>query len=135
MFGYNENTYVLYLLKNTDDRQELVDNVQRGVFPLFRLRTPQWSTGTLQRFWEEKQNKPVTKRLAAAMQYYVEGNEVALTHMSVRPVLRRNRVNSLLVQFLQAKYPDKTFVFDDPTEVGLKFMRGRGFAELFGPED
>lgn len=135
MFGYHPETYVLYLLKSSDDKPALREGARVGRFPLFRLRAVMWSRGTLQQFWEEKENKPFTKRLAAAMQYYVDGDNVVLTHMAVRPALRRNRVNSLLVEVLQSNHPGKTFVFDDPTEMGSKFMKGRGFAELFGPED
>jgi hypothetical protein len=91
--------------------------------PIFPQRRGIGGPGTLHMFWNNKENKPATKLLAAALQYVPTDDALYITHMSVRPKWRRNRMNWLMVEAARSNYPDLPVVFDDPTEMGKKFIR------------
>lgn len=133
--GYSEHSYILYFLKDSKNRSEVITHVQQGTMPVFPIHRPGYGgPGTLDLFWSHPPFKPVTKYLAAAMQYVVLDDEIVITHMSVRPMYRRQHLNSLLVDFVVERNPNRKVVFDDPTDQGKKFMQGRGFSGFGQPD-
>jgi hypothetical protein len=133
--GYSQHHHILYFLKDSEKKAEVIQHVQEGLMAAFPMHRPGYGgPGTLDLFWSHPRFKPITKRLAAAMQYIVLEDEIVITHMSVRPMYRRQRLNSLLVDFVVERNPSRKVVFDDPTDQGRKFMKGRGFSGLGQPD-
>ncbi len=121
--GFHENTHVLYFLKDSADKQAIIDIIQGGgVMAVFQNRRGIGMPGTLDAFWRRKDAKPLTKLLAGALQF-IDDDKLYLTHMSVRSKWRRNRLNWLMVEEVRESYPSLELVFDDPTDMGRKFMR------------
>lgn len=109
--------------------RDTVNGVGDGVMAVFQNRRGISSPSTLDAFWRRKDAKPLTKLLAGAMQFIPikkagDGwkRAVYITHMSVRSKWRRNRLNWLMVE--EARLGENLpVIFDDPTDMGEKFMR------------
>jgi GNAT superfamily N-acetyltransferase len=131
VYGYHRNTHVLYFLQDGADRPALRKMVQLSdiiaMFP--RRRRAMFGPGTLDMFWQNPKTKALTKLLAGAVQYVVLGKEVMITHMSVRPKWRRNGINTLMIEAIEATNPGKPLVYEDPTDMGKKFMASRGLGD------
>jgi hypothetical protein len=97
-----------------------------AIFPLHRARN---GLGTLDMFWQNRETKALTKLLAGAVQYVVLDDEVMITHMSVRPKWRRNGLNTLMIEVIEANNPGKPLVYDNPTDMGKQFMVSRGLGD------
>jgi hypothetical protein len=127
--GFSEHTYVMYFLIDSDDHDEIVRNVtgsgdEEGIIPLFQnFRAGYMGQGTLPAFWSNKRSRPLTKLMAGALQFVAEKDTLYITHMSVRSKWRRNRLNWLMVKAASDHEPGKPVVFDDPTDMGKKFMK------------
>jgi hypothetical protein len=133
-FGYDRNTYLMYFLTNGAYASRALNIVRTGEIPIYRLtRAMTASKGTLDMFWANPDTKGMTKLLAAAMQYVRADDKIIITHMSVLPKWRRNRINSLMVDTIAAKYPGRPIVFDAPTDLGKKFMSSRGLGGASQP--
>lgn len=122
-FGFAEETRVLYFLKDSDNYSAFVELVQGGMMPIFSQRRAIGGPGTLEMFWKNPETRPATKMLAGALQFIPEDDALYITHMSVQPAWRRNRLNWLMVEGVRLRDPERPIVFDDPTEMGKKFMR------------
>lgn len=135
MFGYDKNTGILLFLVHDSDRKKavemLLDESSKGVMPIFARRRASYGPGTLDMFWENPKTKKLTKLCAAAVQFFTydsetKGHVLVVTHMSVRPKWRNNRLNALMIDFLVAHEGAKTLEFEDVTKDGEKFMQSYG---------
>lgn len=84
--------------------------------------------GTLNRrsnfptIWRKKQYHP---GIIGAMQGHVIGDTIEIDFMSVRPSYRRNKVNSLMLEFIKNYFPGKEVKYIDLTEEGKKFAEAQ----------
>ena len=140
-FGYHRETRLLYFLIDSKDKQFFHD-VILGTHPdsklgppVFALRRAIGGPGTIEMFWKNKAYKPLTKKLAGAIQYIADPDEdeVILTHMVVKRGWRRRKVNSAMIGYLENRYPDKKFLYHELTPQGRKFMESYG-GEEWKPE-
>lgn len=140
-FFYPANTYVQYLLKDSDKMEEFID-ILKGKHPNKKLRMPVFQSrdklggiGTIPRFWKEQTAK---KFLVGAVQYWIPkdvdeyGDIIVVTHMAVSWQYRRNKVNAYMFDYLSEKYPGKEIYFHDLTEAGRAFMDSYGGYEYGG---
>lgn len=128
-FGYHENTFILYLLLDSDDRPAIVDDVKAGKVAIYPRRRAVGGPGTLDMFWRSRNVKSITKLLVGAVQYAVLDDKVVITHMSVLPKWRRNRLNTLMIEAIAQDHPGMPFEYDAPTDMGEKFMTSRGLGD------
>lgn len=128
-FGYDRNTYVLYFLQDSADLRALTEMARSGDIAIFPRRRAIGGPGTLDMFWKNSETKALTKLLAGAVQYIVLDNKVIITHMSVRSKWRRNGLNTLMIEVIEAAHPGKSLVYEDPTDMGKKFMASRGLGD------
>lgn len=130
VFGYHRNTRILYFLQDGADRPAVIEMVQLSIVAVFpRRRRAMFGPGTLDMFWQNRETKALTKLLAGAVQYVVLDDQVMITHMSVRPKWRRNGLNTLMIEDIEATNPGKPLVYEDPTDMGKKFMASRGLGD------
>lgn len=123
-FGYHPTATIVYLFASEADKDEFIAAVQSGTFapPLFPLRRAIGGPGTLDMFLKNKG----AKKVIAAVQYYVHENDLVVTHMVVRPKWRRHHLNKLIVDMIIADVRPSNIWWDEPTDMGLKFMKGYG---------
>jgi hypothetical protein len=127
-FGYPRDTRILYFLENADDRKKVIELVQAGIMPIYQQRRQLFAGGgTVDMFWENREVKETTRLLAGAVQFFPNQatEQIVVTHMSVRPKWRRNRLNWIMVDAIAERYPNFEIEFDSPTEMGSKFMHAR----------
>ena len=129
-FGFHPSTSVLYLFADPADRKEMYESLRADKVkqpPLFQRRRPMFGghPGTLEAFWKNR----ATSKMMAAIQYFVDGDTLVVTHMAVRPKWRRNRVNTFLVDWIAGRVGAKQIAFEEPTEEGGKFMKTYGGKE------
>jgi len=129
-FGFHPKTSVLYLFADPADRKEMYENLKADRVkqpPLFHRHRPAYGghPGTLEAFWKNR----ATSKMMAAVQYYADGDTLVVTHMTVKPKWRRNRVNTFLVDWVMNHVGTKRVVFEEPTEEGGKFMKTYGGSE------
>lgn len=138
MFGHDRSTCVLYLLQDPKDREKIAEAAKEGDFPLFQQYLPMsmrfGSGGTIGLFWKH----PIARKyLVGALQYHFEDWKVGaegtvralvLTHMAVKPRYRKNKLNTLMIDYLRME-GDRGYdlvVFHDPTADGKAFMKAYG---------
>lgn len=125
-FGYDPSTEVLLFLSDDRFLDEIRENAATGNFPIFQRRRAMGSQGTIQAFWRH----PGSKRVAAAAQYYMDGNKVVVTHLAVRPRFQRMGLGERMLKYLRWQYPEKTIVGTELTQAGRAFSEKHGVEEL-----
>lgn len=124
MFGLDPDTRVLYLFASPQNREKTFRGMQSGKlgYAVFaRYRAGMGGPGTIDVFWAN----PATKTMIAAVQYFMKGRRLVVTHMAVRPRWRRNRVNWWLIDYIADQMGAVDVEFDEPTDDGKAFMRAR----------
>lgn len=109
----------------------LIDSKDRSVFEKSFLERPllypdrgPFHTSTLDAVWSDRR----ASKIASAVQYFVTPEEVVITHMQTKDSYRRKGINTLMVKMLEEEYPSLQIAFKDPTDLGSRFMRGRGYS-------
>lgn len=128
-FGYHRNTFILYLLQDAASRSEVIAMAETGDVAIYPRHRPMMGRGTIEMFWKNPNFKSLTKQLAGAIQYIVLDDKIVITHMSVPSKWRRNRLNTLMVEAIEQEHPGKPVEYEDPTEMGQKFMKSRGLGD------
>jgi len=123
--GYGATGRIVYMLEDNGS-MPLARRLLAESFPIFPRARMGWGPGTIEMFWKSRGNGKFLKLIAGAVQFYTEDGKLVITHMSVRPKWRRNRVNTLMIDTAAEYHPGLEVVFDDPTEMGKSFMRSRG---------
>ena len=125
LLGYGATGRIVYMLEDSDSvpmaRELLAES-----FPIFPRVRMGWGPGTIDMFWKSRGNGKFLKLIVGAVQLYTKDGKLVITHMSVRPKWRRNRVNTLMIDAVADRHPELEIVFDDPTDMGKSFMRSRG---------
>lgn len=129
IFGFHRNTRILYFLQDTADQPALIKMAESGDIAIYPRHRPMFGRGTIERFWQNPETKALTKLLAGAVQYVIFDDEIMVTHMSVRPKWRRNGLNTLMIEAIEAANPGKPVVYEEPTDMGKKFMASRGLGD------
>lgn len=124
--GYHASTHIVYALEDSDDREQVIEYIKAEMTAIYPLRRAMGGPGTIEMFWRNSHNRPLLKLLVGAVQYYAHDGKLVITHMSVRPKWRRHGLNSLMVDNIASSHPGSEVIYDDPTEMGKRFMRGRG---------
>ena len=87
-------------------------------------------SGSIPIFWKHSLAK---KYLAGALQYHFEtwpsGEVLVLTHMAVKFKWRRNKLNTLMINFLRSEHPNHRILFHEPTQDGKAFIAAFGGEE------
>jgi len=132
VFGFHENTYILYFLINPDDRPILKEMIQTEKLPIFPMRRPVYGAGTIDMFW--KSNRKFTNKIAGAVQLITDDKRenLVITHMAVKPKWRRQGLNTLMIRIVEQEWPHNEIIFDEPTGEGLKFHKSYGRGILRG---
>ena len=81
---------------------------------------------TIEMFWKHPDAKPV----AAAAQYYFDGDKVVVTHLAVRPRFQRMGLGERMLKWIQANHPGKKVVATDLTKAGRAFSEKHGVEEV-----
>ena len=140
-FGYHRETRILYFLIDSEDKQFFKD-VLIGTHPdtklsppVFALRNAIGGKGTIPMFWKNKATKPLTKKLAGAVQYIADPAKdyAIITHVATKRGWRRRKVSSAMIKYLENRHPDKRLYGQDLTDTGRKFMEAYG-GEEYKPE-
>jgi hypothetical protein len=139
-FGHAKSTCVAYFLQDNKDRDPVINAIKTGDIPIFQQHLPMqvvWRVGgSISLFWKH----PIARKyIASAVQFHFEdwkttrkpeGERVmVLTHMAVKPRYRRNKLNTLLIDYLIASEKPEVVVFHDPTKDGKAFMETYGGEE------
>lgn len=133
-FGHDKTTHLLYFLQDEADRPAVIDRIKSQDLAIFQPHVPLhllWrGTGSISLFWKHSLAK---KYLAGALQYHFEtwpsGEVLVLTHMAVKSKWRRNKLNSLMIDFLHSEYPNHRILFHELTQDGKAFMKVYGGEE------
>ena len=130
-FGYSPETHILCFVEKPADKKLLLKVAKgeaEGDIPMFAQRRPIGSRGTIAMFWSRPLNKKI---LAGAIQYYPMDQKkiLVLTHMAVKEKWRRQGLNTQMIEYLKARYPDYQLLFHEPTDDGEAFMKKYGYQE------
>lgn len=126
-FGYHSGTYIVYVMTDDDTKAAMRQAIREADFPLFPLRVPPQGPGALEMFLRNK----TAKNVAAAAQYIVDGDDLIVTHMVVRPKFRRMGLNTHLIDAIRSSHPQKRLLFHKPTRDGRAFMKSYGHGEEY----
>ena len=133
-FGHDKTTHLLYFLQDEADRPAVIDRIKNQDVAIFQPHVPRhllWrGIGSISLFWKHSLAR---KYLAGALQYHFEiwpsGEVLVGTHMAVKPKWRRNKLNSLMIDFLHSEYPNHRILFHELTQDGKAFMKVYGGEE------
>lgn len=130
-FFFGKGAYIMWFFRSPTGRQrylEILDDPEaKETVPIFPVRLPVgFGPGSLERFWKVK----TSKLLVGAIQFSVTDDQIVITHMSVKPKYRRNRVNSFMIDEIKKTFPDKGLFFHELTKQGRAFMKKYGGQEF-----
>lgn len=125
--GFDPSTRIMLFLTDDRSRPEVARKARdKGEFPIFPLRRMIGGSGTIEMFWRHPDAKPV----AAAAQYYFDGDQVVVTHLAVRPRFQRMGLGERMLKWIQANHPGKKVVATDLTKAGRAFSEKHGVEEV-----
>lgn len=125
-FGFDENTYLVYMLIDPSKREEFINKAQTiGKWPIFPMRKPIGAPGTIEMFW----SNPLTRMLVGALQLIVHDDELIATHLAVKEKWRRQGVGTGIMNYAQVRWPGRKLLLHDLTTEGRGFMGGYGGEE------
>lgn len=130
-FGHYENTFCAILFDTPENASIYRNKVSLGNInpPIFhRQRAGMLGAGTLDVFI--KQNKKEAKGMIAAYQGFPLTDKLIITHMIVLPSYRRSRINTIVIDSLKKEYGLNNVMFEEPTDLGFKFMKNYGGTEF-----
>jgi hypothetical protein len=134
IFGHDRTTHLFYFLQDEADHPKVTQLIKGQEIAIFQQHVPKHllmqGFGSIDLFWKQ----PLAKKyLAGALQYHFEDwphtQVLVLTHMAVKPKWRRNKLNSLMLDYLKTEYPNHRILFHEPTQVGKAFMKVYGGEE------
>jgi len=126
LFDIHRDSYLLYFLIDSTDRNKMIERIQDGDMAVFPARRAISGPGTIEMFWKN----PFTRKLAGAVQFIkLDESTIVITHMAVKPKWRRSRLNWKMMDELKQRYPDKILKFHDLTNEGRAFMTAYGGEE------
>ena len=128
MFGIHPKSHVLYLFADPKARAASYEGMRSGTmdYAVFsHYRAGMAGRGTLDAFWSQR----ATKKMAAAVQYFLDGKTLVVTHMAVQPKWRRSRINTWLIDMIVDATEAEKVAFESPTADGMEFMRSYGGSE------
>jgi hypothetical protein len=128
-FGYDESAHVMYLLVDSKHIDDIRERAKTGDFAIFANRKAIGGPGTIQMFLRH----PGAKYVAAAVQYFISGDDIVVTNMVVRPMFRRRGLNTRMMDDLRAHHSGLNLKFDDLTNEGRAFMESYGGEEYDPP--
>ena len=119
--GFDQRTYITYLCQSVEDLERIKTNAQGGDFPIYPARRAIGGHGTLEMFWRRRR---ATRGILGAVQAHpVVGAGLMVTHMSVRPSWRRNRLNSHIINLVMDSHFCHSVEYSEPTQLGKLFIR------------
>lgn len=118
--GFKENTHILYLCESSEAKERTRKSAMTDDFAIYPNRRALGGPGTISLFWSRRAK---TKGIIAAVQFFTQEDTLVVTHMSIRPKWRRNRLIMLMIRYLMDDYETTRVEFVEPTEDGEKFAK------------
>jgi len=131
-FMLPKNFFVIWMY----DDQNFSEKINSGEYDFLMFPPPimyqslRLGYGVVESIWKPKfQKLKGAKHLLGMIQgWYDEQNKkIIIQYMSVRPSLKRNRINTFLVKGLKKYFETNDVEFDEPTKEGTAFMEGKTY--------
>ena len=114
-----EGLTIVYFMDSEESAQKIASGeLPMLMLPLTAMRGMFNQTTPFYKALRGKKNK----HILGFIQGFTDEDAIYVSFMKVRTGYRRNTINSKMMQILKNKYPNAEVIFEDPTELGNKFI-------------